>query len=105
MNIVTVLAAEGGGGLHFPPMKELVEWRGILFKGSPFEVNKVVLLMWASALIVFLLFWTAGRAASSGKLVPTGIQSVVESGVEFVRNDIILQTMGPAASSSFMRAS
>jgi F-type H+-transporting ATPase subunit a len=86
----------GGGGLHFPPMSELVEWRGILFEGTPFEVNKVVLLMWASALIVFLLFWSAGRAASSGRLVPTGVQSVVESGVEFVRNDIILQTMGPA---------
>ena len=34
MNIVTVLAQEGGGGLHFPPMSELVEWRGILFKDT-----------------------------------------------------------------------
>lgn len=97
MNIVTVLAAEeGGGGLHFPPMKELVEWRAILFEGTPFEVNKVVLLMWVSVLIVFGLFWVAGRRAASGQLVPTGLQTVVESGVEFVRNDIILQTMGPA---------
>jgi F-type H+-transporting ATPase subunit a len=100
MNIVSVLAQahaeEGGGGLHFPPMKELVEWRGILFEGTPFEVNKVVLLMWAAALIVFLMFMAAGRAASSGRLVPTGVQSIVESGIEFVRNDIILQTMGPA---------
>jgi F-type H+-transporting ATPase subunit a len=82
--------------LHFPPIGELVEWRGLLFKGSPFEVNKVVLLMWAGALIVFLLFWSAGRAASSGNLVPTGVQTIVESGIDFVRNDIILQTMGPA---------
>ncbi len=96
MKSVSVLAAAEGGGLHFPPMKELVEWRGILFKGTPFEVNKVVLLMWASVLIVFLMFWAAGRAAKSGRLVPTGIQSVVETGVDFVRNDIILQTMGPA---------
>jgi F-type H+-transporting ATPase subunit a len=96
MNLFLAAEEGGGGGLHFPPMSELVEWRGILFEGSPFEVNKVVLLMWASALIVFLLFWSAGRAASSGRLVPTGVQSVVESGVEFVRNDIILQTMGPA---------
>ena len=97
MNIVTVLAAEGGGGgLHFPPMKELVEWRGILLKDTPFEVNKVVLLMWVSAAIVFLMFWAAGRAAGRGRLVPTGMQSIVESGIDFVRNDIILQTMGPA---------
>ncbi len=78
--------------LHFPPIKELVEWEGLFLKGTPFEVNKVVLLMWASALIVFLLFWIGGRSA---KLVPTGVQTVVESGVEFVRKDIILQTMGP----------
>jgi F-type H+-transporting ATPase subunit a len=82
--------------LHFPPIGELVEWRGLLFKGSPFEVNKVVLLMWAGVLIVFLLFWSAGRAASSGNLVPTGVQTIVEGGIDFVRNDIILQTMGPA---------
>jgi F-type H+-transporting ATPase subunit a len=89
--MTTVLAE-----LHFPPIEELVEWRGILFKGTPFEVNKVVILMWAGALIVFALFWIAGRAATSGRLVPTGVQSVVEMGIDFVRNDIIMQTMGPA---------
>jgi F-type H+-transporting ATPase subunit a len=81
--------------LHFPPIGELVEWKGILFKDTPFEVNKVVLLMWAGALIVFLLFWAGGRRAASGNLVPAGAQNLVESGIEFVRNDIILQTMGP----------
>jgi F-type H+-transporting ATPase subunit a len=86
----------GGGGLQFPPISHLVEWPGILFKGTPFEVNKVVILMWAAVAIIYLLFWTAGRAASSGRLVPTPVQSVVEEGIEFVRRDIILQTMGPA---------
>jgi F-type H+-transporting ATPase subunit a len=85
------------GALEFPPIGELVEWPGIFLKGNKYlEVNKVVLLMWAGALIVFLLFWSAGRAANTGNLVPTGVQTVVESGIEFVRNDIILQTMGPA---------
>ncbi|HEX3620846.1 MAG TPA: F0F1 ATP synthase subunit A [Acidimicrobiales bacterium] len=88
--MTTLLAA-----LKFPPIGELVEWKGILFKGTPLEVNKVVLLMWAGVVIVFLLFWAGGRRASSGELVPAGAQNVVESGIEFVRNDIILQTMGP----------
>ena len=82
-------------GLEFPPIDELVKWRGILFKGTPFEVNKVVILMWVAVVIVFLLFWQAGKRAQSGALVPAGVQNVVEAGVDFVRNDIILQTIGP----------
>ncbi|MGH9188833.1 MAG: F0F1 ATP synthase subunit A [Acidimicrobiales bacterium] len=77
--------------LEFPPIEHLVEWPALFLKDTPFAVNKVVLLMWAAAAIVAGLFWAAGRKQS---LVPTGVQSVVESGIEFVRNDIILQTMG-----------
>jgi F-type H+-transporting ATPase subunit a len=94
--LIIAQAEGGGGGLHFPPIEELVEWPGLFLKGTPFEVNKVVLLMWLGAIIVFALFWAAARAASSGRLIPTGVQSVVEMGIDFVRNDIILQTMGPA---------
>jgi F-type H+-transporting ATPase subunit a len=86
---VTNLAA-----LHFPPIKELVEWEGLLFEGTAFEVNKVVILMWAGVLIVGGLFWAAGRKSRTGNLVPAGVQHVAESGIEFVRKDIILQTMG-----------
>jgi len=81
--------------MHFPPIEELLEWPGILFEGTPFEVNKIVLLMWASVLIVFGLFYAAGKRYGTGNLVPSGVQNIVESGVEFVRKDIILQTMGP----------
>jgi F-type H+-transporting ATPase subunit a len=84
--------------LHFPPIKELVEWEGLFLKGTAFEVNKVVLLMWAGVLIVGGLFWAAGRKSAigikSGNLVPAGVQHIAESGIEFVRKDIILQTMG-----------
>jgi F-type H+-transporting ATPase subunit a len=78
--------------LEFPPIDELVKWRGLLLKGTPFEVNKVVLLIWLAAFLSFALFWAAGRRQ---RLVPSGVQNIVEAGVEFVRNDIILQTIGP----------
>ncbi len=81
--------------MHFPPIEELLEWPGIFLKDTPFEVNKIVLLMWASVAIVFLMFYVAGKRYNSGNLVPSGVQTIVESGVEFVRKDIILQTMGP----------
>jgi F-type H+-transporting ATPase subunit a len=81
--------------MHFPPIEELLEWPAIFLKDTPFEVNKIVLLMWASVAIVFLLFYVAGKRYNSGNLVPSGLQTIVESGVEFVRKDIILQTIGP----------
>jgi F-type H+-transporting ATPase subunit a len=78
-------------GLEFPPISHTVEWPDI-FGSGPLAVNKVVLLMWASVLIVFLFYFVASR---SRQLVPTGVQNVAESAVNFVREGIVLQTMGP----------
>ncbi len=81
-------------GLEFPPIGHLVEWEGLFLKGTPFEVNKVVILMWVGVALVAGLFFAAGRRANSGSLIPVGVQHIAESGIEFVRRDIILQTMG-----------
>jgi F-type H+-transporting ATPase subunit a len=78
-------------GLEFPPISHVVEWP-TLFGGGAFGVNKVVLLMWLSVAIVCALFFFAGRKRA---LVPTGVQNVAESSVEFVQDQIVLQTMGP----------
>jgi F-type H+-transporting ATPase subunit a len=78
-------------GLEFPPISHLVEWP-TLFGGDVFGVNKVVLLMWLSVAIVFGLFYAGTRRP---KLVPTGVQNVAESTVEFVDEQIVLQTTGP----------
>jgi F-type H+-transporting ATPase subunit a len=48
--------------------------------------------MWLTVALVFGFFMLAGRRQ---QLVPTGAQGVAESAVDFVRNGIILQTMGP----------
>jgi F-type H+-transporting ATPase subunit a len=78
--------------LEFPPISHLVDWPPLFLKGTPLAVNKTVLLTWLTVIIVAGIFWAAGR---SGELVPRGVQSVVESSVEFVRNNIVLQTIGP----------
>jgi F-type H+-transporting ATPase subunit a len=78
-------------GLEFPPISHLVEWP-TLFGGEVFGVNKVVLLMWISVGLVFALFYVASRQP---KLVPTGVQNVAESTVEFVDEQIVQQTIGP----------
>ena len=78
-------------GLEFPPISHVIEWP-TLFGGDVFGVNKVVLLMWLSVALVFGLFYVATREP---KLVPTGAQNVAESTVEFVDEQIVLQTIGP----------
>ena len=77
-------------GIDFPPISHAVEWK-ILFGGDTFGVNKVVLLMWASVAIVFGFFYVASRQQ---QLIPVGVQNVAETAVDFIRNGIILQTMG-----------
>jgi F-type H+-transporting ATPase subunit a len=78
-------------GLEFPPISHTVEWPDIWGDG-PLAVNKVVLLMWLSVAIVFAFFMVASRRRS---LVPRGVQNVAESVVDFIREGVILQTMGP----------
>ena len=78
-------------GLEFPPISHVVEWPALLFDGTPFAINKVVILMWLSVIIVFLVF----AAARGQKLVPTGAQNVAETAIEFIDDQIVLQTMGP----------
>ena len=77
--------------LEFPPISHLIEWPTIFGDGA-FAVNKVVLLALISAVLVFTMYFVAGR---KGQLVPTGVQNFAETVVEFVQEGIILQTMGP----------
>ena len=91
-----LLAAGNGdssGGLHFPAIESLLEWPGFLFEGNTFfELNKVGLIyIWAmvAPLVIFIL------AIRKSALVPRGVQTVAESSVDFVRENIVMQTMGP----------
>ena len=78
--------------LEFPPISHVTEWPGLFLKDTPLEVNKVVLLMWISAALIFGFFMLAARGS---KLVPGPLQNIAESSVDFIRNGVIMQTMGP----------
>ena len=77
--------------LDVPPISNVTRWPS-LFGHGLFAVNKVVLLEWLAAVLVFGFFWAAARRRS---LVPTGVQNAGEALMEFVQNEIILQAMGP----------
>lgn len=79
-------------GLEFPPISHLVEWPTLFWDGL-LGVNKVVILTWVSAAIVFIVLYLAGRPRA---LVPRGLQNLAEATVDFIQNGIVMQTIGPA---------
>ena len=91
MNAATLpLAREG---FHAPSIEEF-EWPTIVdihVFGIDLSINRVVLQMFLVVLIVWGLFFLAFRKP---KLVPFGLQNVMESVVDFVRNQIALEVIG-----------
>jgi F-type H+-transporting ATPase subunit a len=84
------LAREG-----FPaPSIDEFEWPN-LFDLKPFGIdlgiNRVVLQMFLVAGLIWLLFFLAFRHP---KLVPSGLQNVMEAVVDFVRDQIALEVIG-----------
>jgi F-type H+-transporting ATPase subunit a len=79
-------------GIEFPPVSHLVEWPELAFKDTVLAINKTVIIFIAATVITLLIFFIAGRQR---KLVPSGVQTIAESSVDFVREGIILQTIGP----------
>src|SRR5947209_3559616 len=73
--------------LDFPPISHLTVWRDL---GG--GINKTVLIYFLAAFLTLGLFLIAG---SKKRLVPSGlIQNTAESSIDFVRNQIVLPTMG-----------
>lgn len=73
-------------------INHLFFWDPILFEGTPFAVNRVVILMWLAG-ILCMAFFLAG--ARRGALVPRGVQNLAETAYLFVRNNIAIDTIGP----------
>ena len=78
-------------GLEFPPLTHIVQWPAFLFEDTPLAVNKVVLVYLFAVLLTLAVFLLGNKR----KLVPSGMQNVAESSVNFVEDGIVMQTMGP----------
>ena len=75
-----------------PPGTEIFETPCLIGSGD-YCANRVMLYMALSAIIIVALFVVAFRKP---KLVPTGLQNGMESVVEFIRNGIVMEVMGPS---------
>jgi F-type H+-transporting ATPase subunit a len=80
-------------GFHAPGI-EIFQWPDIVHLeagGINLSINRVVLQMFLVALLVWGLFYLAFRRP---KLVPSGLQNLMEAFVDFIRNQIVLEVIG-----------
>ena len=80
-------------GFHAPGIG-IFEWPDIVhlqIGGIDLSINRVVLQMFVVVLLVWGLFYLAFRRP---RLVPSGLQNVMEFFVDFIRNQIVLEVIG-----------
>ncbi len=75
----------------FPPIDELFRWKDIVFDNTDYAINKTSLLVLISSAIILILFIGGSRKM---KLVPRGLQNVVEMTYEFVDHGITRDVIG-----------
>ncbi|MBN9606596.1 MAG: F0F1 ATP synthase subunit A [Actinomycetales bacterium] len=102
LNLVTLLSlptVECEPGQFCGPSIEEFFPAPILFEGTPFELNRVLLIRLVAVLAVVLILWLGTR---NWKLVPTRGQAAMEFVIGFVRQGIIIETLGEKAGRRFM---
>jgi len=68
-------------------------WEDIFFKGAPYAINRVVILMFVAALATCAFFLIGAARARKGGA--RGIGLVAETAYMFVRNNIAIDVIGP----------
>jgi len=74
-------------GLDFPPINEVIRWRDLFT-----SFNKIAIIACLAALIGIAIFLLASR--KDPMKAPTGVRNLAETGVEFIEDQIVMQTMG-----------
>lgn len=75
----------------FPP--------AIFFEGTPFELNRIMLVRLLIVALIFVLFWLGTRKMS---LVPGRFQGTIEMGLDFVRVNIAEDLLGKKDGKRFL---
>ena len=73
--------------LEFPPINEVIRWQDLF----P-TFNKIALIACAASLIGIVIYLIAARR--DPMVAPTGVRNLAETGVEFIEDQIVMQTIG-----------
>ena len=79
------------GAFEVPPLSHLFVWDELLFEGTPFAINKTVILVIVVSVLVCAFFILAARRQA---LVPVGIQNLTETSYLLVEENISVGVMG-----------
>ncbi|MFC8798343.1 F0F1 ATP synthase subunit A [Promicromonospora sp. NPDC057138] len=93
MNSVVLAAATGGegeGGFHAPSIADFYP-PAVLFEGTAFELNRLMLVRLIAALALLLVFVIAARRA---RVVPGRFQAAIEYVLDFCRNSLVYEVLG-----------
>lgn len=104
VNALTALvpfATDGGnedGGFHPPTIAEFFP-DIVLFDGTIFAMNRIMIMRVLIAVLICVLFWLGTRKM---RLVPGRGQSLIEMGLGFVRNGIAHDLLGEKIGNRFL---
>src|SRR5262245_8857234 len=73
--------------LEFPPINEVIRWKDLF----P-SFNKVAIIACLASIIGITIYFLATRR--DPLVAPTGARNVAESGIEFIEDQIVMQTIG-----------
>ncbi len=96
--VTPVLSAEEGGEFHAPTMWEFFP-DGVLFVGTPFEMNRIMIIRVIMAVLLLVLFWAGTRKMA---VVPGRFQSLIEMALDFVRVNIAEDLLGKKDGKRFL---
>ncbi|WP_243844484.1 F0F1 ATP synthase subunit A [Salinibacterium sp. ZJ454] len=100
VNALTSFAplASGDSEFHGPSIAEFFP-DIVLFEGTPFAMNRIMLIRMLAFLVLVLIFWLGTRKM---KMVPGRFQSAVEMGLDFVRINIAEDLLGKKDGKRFL---
>jgi F-type H+-transporting ATPase subunit a len=90
-SVLTTIATEkSNGGFQGPSIDDFFP-PAIFFAGTPFALNRIMLIRLLAVVVLVVLLWLGSRRMT---VVPNRRQVALEFALGFVRNNVAIQTLG-----------
>jgi F-type H+-transporting ATPase subunit a len=97
--VLPLATGDGSGSGFIPPSIDDFFPAGVLFVGTPFELNRLMLIRLLAVVVLLLIFLLGTRAL---KVIPGRGQVALEYVYNFVRNNIVIEPLGEKNGKRFM---